>query len=164
MHVALLFMNIFILDTDVIKCAQSHCDKHVIKMILEYSQLLSTACHVHGIATDGMYKKTHINHPCAKWVISSKSNFEYLLQLNIALMDEYTYRYGKIHASSRLIPLFESVLHNVPYDISMTPFAIVVKEQTGSNNPIIEYRHLYNTEKHHMCTWKNREIPGWFNE
>lgn len=43
-------------------------------------------------------------------------------------------------------------------------FAIVVKEQTGSNNPIIEYRHLYNTEKHHMCTWKNREIPDWFNE
>ena len=62
-------MNIFILDNDSQKCVEYHCDKHVVKMILEYCQLLSTACHVHGIAVDGIYKKTHDNHPCAKWLI-----------------------------------------------------------------------------------------------
>ena len=35
-------MNIFVLDTDPVKCAQSHCDKHVVKMVLETAQLLST--------------------------------------------------------------------------------------------------------------------------
>ena len=34
-------MNIFVLDNDIIKCAQYHCYKHVIKMILESAQILS---------------------------------------------------------------------------------------------------------------------------
>ena len=33
-------MNIFILDKNPKKAAEYHCDKHVIKMILETSQLL----------------------------------------------------------------------------------------------------------------------------
>ena len=36
-------MNIFILDTDITKCAQAHIDLHVGKMQLEIAQLLSTA-------------------------------------------------------------------------------------------------------------------------
>ena len=36
-------MNIFYLDHDVTKCAEMHNDKHCVKMILEYAQLLSTA-------------------------------------------------------------------------------------------------------------------------
>ena len=36
-------MNIFYLSHDVAKCAMWHVDKHVVKMILETSQLLSTA-------------------------------------------------------------------------------------------------------------------------
>jgi len=36
-------LNLFYLDRDPQLCAQMHCDKHVVKMILEYAQLLSTA-------------------------------------------------------------------------------------------------------------------------
>jgi hypothetical protein len=36
-------MNIFALDRDPFQAAQMHCDRHVIKMIVEYAQLLSTA-------------------------------------------------------------------------------------------------------------------------
>ena len=36
-------MNIFYLDREPKTCAQMHVDKHVVKMILEYCQLLSTA-------------------------------------------------------------------------------------------------------------------------
>jgi hypothetical protein len=36
-------MNIFYLDSDPKKCAEYHVDKHCCKMLLEYSQLLSTA-------------------------------------------------------------------------------------------------------------------------
>jgi len=38
-------MNIFYLHNDPQVCAAYHCDKHVVKMILEYAQLLSTAHH-----------------------------------------------------------------------------------------------------------------------
>ena len=43
-------MNIFYLDKEVVPCAQMHLDKHCVKMILEYAQLLSTAHRV----LDGM--------------------------------------------------------------------------------------------------------------
>lgn len=36
-------MNIFVLDKNPIIAAQYHCDKHVVKMIVEYGQLLCTA-------------------------------------------------------------------------------------------------------------------------
>jgi len=36
-------VNIFYLHRDVDTCAEMHNDKHVVKMILEYAQLLSTA-------------------------------------------------------------------------------------------------------------------------
>ena len=36
-------MNIFHLDNDPVKAAQMMCDKHVVKMIVEYAQLMSTA-------------------------------------------------------------------------------------------------------------------------
>ena len=36
-------MNIFVLDRDPIQAAKYMCDKHVVKMILESCQLLSTA-------------------------------------------------------------------------------------------------------------------------
>jgi len=36
-------MNIFYLNKDPKVCAEQHCDKHVVKMIVEYAQLLSTA-------------------------------------------------------------------------------------------------------------------------
>jgi len=36
-------MNIFYLDRDPRICAEMHLDKHVVKMIIEYAQLMSTA-------------------------------------------------------------------------------------------------------------------------
>ena len=36
-------MNIFYLDKDPKTCAEQHLDKHVVKMLIEYAQLMSTA-------------------------------------------------------------------------------------------------------------------------
>ena len=58
-------MNIFFLDDDPKMCAQAHCDKHVVKMILEYAQIMSTAHRVLNSPSDlteSMYKITHENH------------------------------------------------------------------------------------------------------
>ena len=40
-------MNIFHLHKDAEVCARYHCDKHVVKMILETGQMLSTAYQRH---------------------------------------------------------------------------------------------------------------------
>lgn len=86
-------MNIFILDNDVSKCAMYHCDKHVVKMILESAQMLSTVIRESGI--DCGYKITHLNHPCTIWTRESLSNWKWLRNLVEALNQEYKFRFEK---------------------------------------------------------------------
>jgi len=88
-------MNIFYLSSDPIEAATMQCDKHVVKMILETAQLLSTAHHI--LAGDGPYKVTHKNHPSAVWVRESRQNYDWTYKHFKALCAEYTDRYGKTH-------------------------------------------------------------------
>ena len=94
-------MNIFYLDKDPVIAAQMHCDKHVVKMILESAQLMSTAHRFldgdRYADKNGLYKLTHKNHPTAIWVRKSKENYMWTWNLLDALLQEYTKRYNKHH-------------------------------------------------------------------
>jgi aspartate oxidase len=87
-------MNIFVLHKDTRKAAQMHCDKHVVKMILESAQMLSTAVRMNGI--DAGYKLTHRNHPCNIWVRESLSNWQWLKSLACELNTEWQFRYNHV--------------------------------------------------------------------
>jgi hypothetical protein len=92
-------MNVFFLAKCPTKAAQMQCDKHVVKMILETAQLLSTAHHLCG--EGGPYKVTHQNHPSAVWARESVANYRWLYAHLEALSDEYTERYAKVHKTWR---------------------------------------------------------------
>ena len=78
-------MNIFYLDEKPLTAARMHCDKHVVKMIIESAQMLSTAHRT----LDGndyadrmnLYKATHKNHPANIWVRESAENYLCLYNL-----------------------------------------------------------------------------------
>ena len=153
-------MNIFILDKDVKKCAQYHCDKHVVKMILETAQLLCSAHHVTGGTAP--YKLSHKNHPCAIWTRASLSNYLYLCDLGLELCKEYTYRYGKRHKSQDVI---EWCLINKPdiHDVDFTAPPLAMGDEFKIGNDVIEsYRNYYREAKKGFANWKNREIPEWY--
>ena len=130
-------MNIFYLDPNPAECAAMHNDKHTVKMILEYAQLLSTAHRfldgniVTGLSETGrkqtryvltsdlntvLYRSTHINHPSAIWVRQSLENYLWLANMLIALCEEYTYRYGKTHKVERDGLCFV-LLKNIPKNL-----------------------------------------------
>jgi hypothetical protein len=111
-------MNIFYLDRDPYKAAEKHYNKHVVKMVLEAAQLLCTA---HHLAGDGNvpYKKTHMNHPSAVWVRSSRANYLWCYEYMLALGKEYTKRYGKSHLT---IEKCRDVLYNIPANIKVEDF------------------------------------------
>jgi len=153
-------MNIFFLDFDVKKCAEYHCDKHVVKMILETAQLLCSAHHVTGGTAP--YKLSHKNHPCSIWVRASLSNYLYLCELGLALGEEYTYRYGKKHKS---IEVIEWCLQNRPniHDVDFTTPPMAMGDEYKIGNDVIEsYRNYYRGAKSGIVSWKNRETPDWF--
>ena len=62
-------MNVFYLDPDPVKCAKMHVDKHVVKMIVEYAQLLSTAHRMlDAVEYTGPVSYTHLTLPTKRSV------------------------------------------------------------------------------------------------
>ena len=89
-------MNFFYLDEDPWQSIEYHCDKHIVKMPIEYAQLLSTAHRVldgteyigetktgrkakrwrlDDEREDILYKASHIKHPDGIWVRQTSGNY-----------------------------------------------------------------------------------------
>jgi hypothetical protein len=157
-------MNIFFLDNDIKKCAQYHCDKHVVKMILETAQLLCGVHHVTAHDTPQVpYKLSHKNHPCAIWSRESLTNYLVLCELGLELCYEYTYRYGRRHKSQEVI---EWCVTNKPNicDKGYTEPPKAMPDEYKVDSVVESYRNYYRGAKVSFAVWKNREKPFWFEE
>lgn len=152
-------MNFFYLDSDPETCAKNMVDKHVVKMIVEHCQLLSTAQHLNGI--EALYKPTHPNHPTSVWVRTSIQNYNLLCQFTHAILKEYTYRYERLHACESILYYCETLKPNLP-DIGLTKIALAMPDKYKSDDPIESYRKYYIGDKQHIANWKKREIPHWW--
>ena len=164
-------------------------DRHTTKMILEYAQLLSTAHRVlDGTPTvvrrattgrqqtkyvlpadldDVLYSATHINHPSAVWVRQSDKNYDWLFNMWQELMTEYTYRYGKVHATSRLEMYLARVPKNIPQKPFTEPTPAMPDEVKVAGDSLKSYRNYYILNKVHLAKWSgkinSRNKPEWFN-
>ena len=152
-------MNIFALNSDPILAAQNHVDKHVVKMPLEASQILCTV--VRGLGGEARYKPTHKNHPCTRWAGESSGNYEWLVQLGLALCNEYTYRYGKRHACEAVLREVSAPLPNLLRIAPRSAFALAMPEEYKQADAVESYRAYYRGEKQHLHSWKNRQPPVW---
>ena len=160
-------MNIFVLDYDPRVAAQMMCDKHVVKMIVEGCQMLSTVHHLGGCNETFLYKKSFMNHPCTVWSRASSHNYLWLAQHTHELSNEYTYRYGKTHKAHDLTQWFVS---NIPRYIitngeARTPFAQAMPYQYKvADDAVSAYRNYYLGEKKRFAKWSKRNIPEWYSE
>jgi hypothetical protein len=130
-------VNLFILDSDPVKAAQLQCDKHVVKMIVESAQMLSTVHRMlDGVETrvpsksgktmskawtlpdereDTFYRAVHMHHPCTIWTAQSNNNYTWHWVHFAALCAEYTYRYGKVHSTDTLLrEALKQLPRNIP--------------------------------------------------
>jgi hypothetical protein len=145
-------MNIFFLAFNARLAAEYHCDKHVVKMILETAQLLYTA---HWVLTGGenlpadAYRKTHANHPSAIWARESLANYTWLADLGWWLCKEYQYRYGehKVHKTEHHIVWLRS---NPPHGFhceGTTLIRLAMPDEYKQRNPVEAYRAYYIENK-----------------
>lgn len=175
-------MNIFYISENPAQAAQWMVDKHVVKMILESSQLLSTAHRVidgveHTIKSktgknkkcwildDGresvIYKATHINHPSAIWCRASIQNYNWLVEHLFALLDEYTFRYEKRHKCTDIYYLLQISPRGLK-EYNMTPMpSCMDKKYVIGNDPVENYRNYYKHGKAALHFWKKRHKPEW---
>jgi len=170
-------MNIFFLSSNPILAAMMMCDKHIIKMILESAQILSTVyCllsqNYHYIEQGLVYRpmNTYINNPAVIWTMSSSANFQWLLTHAYALVREHTYRYNpkNVHKSSHIINFilddFENIERLFKQHHLTKPALIMPKECQISSNPVKCYRYFYRHDKQDFAKWdKTRPRPGWWD-
>lgn len=173
-------MNIFFLHQNPKKCARYHSDKHVVKMILELTQLLTCAQYFNyddKPPYTNCYKKTHVNHPMAKWVRESYDNYLFTLLLAFELCIEFKKRRNKTHACvyhlAKLHKLNKFttnpidwdgktrlILHNCPYNI--TPIPMCMPDIYIKSCAISSYRNYYKS-KIDINTWNwGRSKPKWY--
>lgn len=183
-------MNRFIIEETPTLCAESHCDKHIPKMVVEEGQMLST---VHRML-DGtlgqrpsksgkrmvkywtlpdarettLYKAVHMNHPCTVWARETRGNYEWAYEMFSALCDEYTHRYGKVHKSFLQLHYPLSIPPtNIDQSMEVTPMPLAMgsnPECINHSDIIGSYRKFYQTKQERFkMVWTKREVPSWFS-
>jgi hypothetical protein len=183
-------MNIFRLNDDPAIAAREQCDKHVVKMIVESGQMLSTTHRMHdGWLTkrpsksgktmvkyyvhpqedmeDILYKAVHFRHPSTVWTGESKQNYMWHFRHFVELCHEYSYRYGKVHETEKLIPYLATPPKNITA-WEETPFKLAMKsnpECMFPEDPVKSYRLFYQTKQDRFkMVWSKRQIPEWFRK
>jgi len=183
-------LNIFVLDKDPVKAAQFHCDKHVVKMILEAGQMMCASHWMWNLwslrktlkdfkrirdakdfiiaNTDQRYlppwSMTHVRHPCTIWTGNVTGNYFWHEQLMRELLDEYTRRYNRKHKSE---VVYEWLSKNMPQNINpgmMTTHPQCMPDDCKvPGNTVLAYRNYYNKHKAYMAKWnKLGNVPHWY--
>ena len=168
------------------EAAKAHCDKHIVKMPLEATQLLYTAQWLrHGddeswrdaapLTKTGSrgYGVTHKNHPVALWVRQSPQHYERACVLGLALCREYSERYGRRHACEDHLeflrenpPPFEpheGQLDLPPPQCMPEEFRVADSASSSSWDAVIQaYRAYYLGSKADIAKWAHSEPPQWW--
>ena len=161
-------MNIFAIEginnnIDWVKSAQSQDNYRVVKMILESCQMLCTALNEHAGEQVTPYRSTHKNHPSTKWVRTSSANFEALAEHTIAMLEEYTERFGKIHKCAsvleKCIDLYAPSLFPLQ---KLTKLPLAMPHKFQSDDVIDSYRRFYASKP--RMRYPEGKIPEWFVE
>ena len=182
-------MNIFYLHNDQTTCAKWHNDKHCVKMILEYAQLMSTAHRfldgeeytalsasnrklkrykLPDAREETLYKASHINHPSAKWVRENAIQYQFMYDMFVALCDEYKFRYGREHLTDTKL---RGLLNEVPDNMELGSWSVPpqcmpddvkvepISHPLTSDNVITAYHKYYAVYKKDFAKWTDRPVP-----
>ena len=145
-------MNIFFLHKDPSRAAKAQCDKHVVKMVLETTQMLSTAARRNGF--DIGYKSAYPNHPMTRWVGDNNYNFSWALEHAQELSKEYVARYNKFHACQKVINKFLPLKGSY---INFSEPPQCMPDEFKCDDYVRAYRDYYI---HKIGEWKRP--PKWF--
>ena len=176
-------MNLFILSLLQKQIAEWMFDSHIVKIILEAVQVLSTAkrlvdpddpiCSPNQPLQEEplLYKIAHKNHPVTIWVRQSQQNYIWTLILVYEMHKEWRYRFG--HTKEEYHKSFlvaGQLLKHMPSadkfpQQGLTPFAQAMPEEYKvPGDPVKAYQQYYmSPQKSHLLKWTKRERPEFFN-
>jgi hypothetical protein len=164
-----------------IKCARWHCDKHVVKMILETTQLLYTAhwyvaiskgtlptfktapTHSREPRMHGYLPVNNPSHPSALWARQSAEHYEWLSIFGLALCNEYRHRFSnkKHSCENHLRWLYQNLPPGLERNGFRDPPLAMPDEYKVSKNAVVSYRTYYKKGKTAILKYSGRHRPHW---
>lgn len=159
-------MNIFAIEgneqtgeIDWYKSGRTQDNMRTVKMLLESTQLLSSAMHLNG--QTGPYKLNHAKHPSTLWAAESSDNWRCLYEHARGLADEYKERFGKEH---KCCAVLQQMILQVDYakfnNHQPTPLKLAMPDEFKSSNPVKSYRDYYSTKE--KMRYPKNKVPDWF--
>lgn len=149
--------------------ADWHCDQHLHKMILESAQMLSTAMHMQhpkiASSMNGLYKPTHINHPCNIWLRKDAANANWLVELCFELDAVRRALGSSSHASMLVVRMVQSF-----FLTRGEPTSFVFCGEGVGPNVHEQYRDFYQRKAREWraagrpMTYNGRDKPYWLKK
>lgn len=182
-HVNSVYMNIFCLSEsyDPIESAMMQCDAHIRKMGIETCQLLSIGFTLDQLShsdcprtqTGNPRKHFNVAHPCCKWAIETRGNFNWLIEHSSELFRQFNYRYNKTHFTSNFLDWVKknSYLAEVNSEsLELTDFPVTISNDKNCRNHLefdnvptwFKYRLYYNYDKPFASWNRGVSAPTWF--
>jgi hypothetical protein len=168
-------MNIFATDIDPKVSAIALDTSRVNKMIIESASLLANAIsHYGGTSQDlpiskgtGQPFKTKAwqNHPACLWVKESRTNYEWLYDHMVALIDELKFRKSTVHSMTANLQILKNGANFVPPG-PLTPFANCTPYKQ-IDDPIRAYQMTMVYKWEHdgkIPLWDKRGQPTWYTK
>lgn len=187
-------MNIFLLSYEAnphkhfVEQAKFHCDKHVIKMIAESTQIIVTALSTPAMLErypgllnpDGtalpckQLGKAHAKHPCVLWASQDMEHIYYLVRLALALCSEkarryplnpgHQYEFWLLNLANELAKRGFSISGQIPTHFPVAVKGYALTSISAPQHEVVSiYRSYYVRDKASFATWKApANTPIWF--
>ena len=82
----------------------------------------------------------------------------------VYLLQEYTFRYGKIHTCARLFDILAKIPHALQSKAFTEPTPAMPVECKVPGDSLASYHKYYLEKKKHFARWTKREIPLWYSK
>lgn len=163
--------NFFYLDRDTRRNVAAYGDKHLNKMLLEYTQMLCTVHHELSLEKNAkLYRATHVKHPVITWIKESEAHWNLVYETAAELAEEKRRRMDRakragIRCTWKRVHKSEAMLH---YVHSVRPIAHFIYGKAWHRDPplcmpekyqrpddvIGSYRAYYAGEKAAFLKWE----------
>ena len=150
-------MNIFYIHADPIIAAQQLADDHIRKMQIESAQMCCTAHWETG--NEAPYKRAHKNHPSTIWTRQSIQHYNWLVEHGLEICREFELRYGKLHATQKVLEWCKDNKPNIPDNGFVAP-PKCMPEEFRVEDTIESYKNFYINDKVKVKQLDWKKIPS----
>jgi len=125
----------------------------------ELKHLIST------VADNRVYAPKYPAHPSVHWAALYGGNYDWLYRLGMALLDEYTYRFDRIHACTPVLRALEVVPPSLRATLDTWCDAPAIVPSEYLSDDVSEcYKSYYRKEKLGPLIYTRRTPPDWAAE